>query len=147
MRYFADTTSPLAEAVHRVQADTDANFAKAEATGGPDDLKRDGIDIARERKELERARQREATQEAERRDTLKTIAHQAAADAVAAWDRGDAFFAPVLFQPLTRVDAGWETALTQITEVGWHLDSWQVLGPAPEPFGHTVTLIQTLFTR
>jgi hypothetical protein len=90
---------------------------------------------------------RRLREEQERQATLDRIRRQAAEDAAAAWDREDRYYAPVLFQPLARTDGDWEAALTEISQVGWRLDSWHVIGPAPEPFGQTVTLIQTLFVR
>lgn len=53
----------------------------------------------------------------------------------------------MLFQPIWRNDEGWERALKDITVIGWALQSWNVIGSAPEPFGSKVTLIQTLFVR
>lgn len=78
---------------------------------------------------------------------LIEIRERAVDDARVAWQAGETYFAPVLFQPLKRDDARWEVALGDIAAVGWTLDSWQVIGPAPEPFDARVTLIQTLFTR
>ena len=151
--YFAAATSPIVEALTRLRSGNEENLAKidqerarmVESGMSPDQF---GIlDPAKQRREFAASEHREAREEAERRTTLDEIRSQATADAGTAWDRGEVFFAPVLFQPLARTDGGWEAALTQITQVGWRLDSWQVIGPAPDPFGHTVTLIQTLFIR
>jgi hypothetical protein len=88
-----------------------------------------------------------AALESERRAALSTIRDQVIEDAQAAWNSGQGFFAPVLFQPLVRTGVDWEGTLSDITAIGWRLDSWQVVGAAPEPFEATVTLIQSLFTR
>lgn len=93
------------------------------------------------------ARQKHEAVEDERRAALSDIRKQVVEDARAAWQSGGAFFAPVLFQQLARDGAGWETALEEVTTIGWRLDSWQVIGAAPTPFEHAVTLIQTLFVR
>jgi len=80
-------------------------------------------------------------------EPLLQIRQQAVADARTAWDAEDRYFAPILFQPLKRDTPIWEVALTEITSIGWHLDSWQVIGFAPEPLNRSVTMIQTLFKR
>lgn len=106
-----------------------------------------GVDIDKVRRDRDKLREQVEAEKAEGRAALDGIREQAVADAQAAWDRGDAYFAPVLFQPMARDGGGWEVALQEITEFGWRLDSWQVIGPAPAPFMATVTLIQTLLTR
>lgn len=108
-------------------------------------LSRPDVDEAK-RKRDDLLREHEAVED-ERRAALSKIREQAIADARAAWNAGNAFFAPVLFQQLARDGAGWEVALQEVTAVGWRLDSWQVIGAAPSPFESTVTLIQTLFVR
>lgn len=99
------------------------------------------------RQQRDEARRRSEEAEDVARQTLAEIRQQAVSDAEEAWNAGEGFFAPVLAQPLRREGSGWEGALRDITAIGWRLDSWQVIGPAPEPFGSAVTLIQTLFVR
>lgn len=152
MKYFAVMTSRAAELLAQLHASTQVSLNEAEAarermreSGFDPDLY--GIsDLATERDRTDAAVQQAAQQEAERRAALSEIGFQATRDAHTAWDRGDTFFAPILCQPLGRLGVDWETALTQITEIGWRLNAWQVIGPAPEPFDR-VTLIQTLFER
>lgn len=121
-----------------------------------DSVERSGLDVQKylsdfdpamgQREHDESLRDHQAV-EGKLRETLRSIREQAGKDAHAAWVGDEEYFAPVLFQPLIRQEAGWETALKEITAIGWILDSWQVIGPAPAPFGGTVTLIQTLFAR
>lgn len=99
-------------------------------------LSRPDVDEAK-RKRDDLLREHEAAED-ERRAALSKIREQAIADARAAWNASNAFFAPVLFQQLARDGAGWEVALQEVTAVGWRLDSWQVIG-APSPFESTVT--------
>jgi len=106
-----------------------------------------GIDLAKLERHRDDARREHEAFERERRAELSKIRKQAVKDARAAWNAGDAFFAPVLFQQLARDGAGWEVALQEVSAIGWRLDSWQVIGPAPSSFEGTVTLIQTLFVR
>lgn len=99
------------------------------------------------KRKLDDARRRLAEEEAIVEASLSEIRHQVISDAQGAWAASDLYFAPVLFQKLKRAGAGWESMLVEITAVGWRLDSWQVIGPAPEPFGTSVTLLQALFVR
>jgi len=151
--YFAAGTSSLDEALRQLRATNEEGLAKIDQArasiveGGMSPDQFGILDPGKLRRESAAAEHRWALEEAERRTTLDHIRGRATADAHTAWDRDEMYFAPVLFQPLARTDGGWETALTHITQVGWRLHSWQVIGPAPEPFGYTVTLIQTLFIR
>lgn len=153
MKYFAAATSPYAEALARLRASNEESLKRIENARAR--LKESGtdpdmygiLDPVKQRSENATSEEKWAQEEAARRALLDEIRQQADADAGSAWHRGDRFFAPVLFQTLARSDGDWEAALTQITELGWRLDSWQVIGPAPDPFSYTVTLIQTLFTR
>lgn len=131
--------------------------AKAEEAAAR--MGRSGSDLAaslvdESRRHLDKARhdretklQERETRAAELQTALSAIRGQAVLDAEVAWRAGDAFFAAVLFQPLERAGDGWEVALSEVIAIGWRLDSWQVIGPAPSPFEGRVTLIQTLFVR
>jgi hypothetical protein len=119
----------------------DETIAKLERLGGPDVL------IARSKEAHSRALKRLTKRDEGHRAALSTIRQQAVLDAQGAWNKGDAYFALVLFQTLKRDEGGWELAIQEIAATGWRLDSWRVIGPAPSPFGSAVTLILTLFTR
>ncbi|NLI19754.1 MAG: hypothetical protein GX427_13265 [Actinomycetales bacterium] len=99
------------------------------------------------RRDRDERRQEQKTKKAELQAALSEICDQAVQDAQVAWGAGEPFFAPVLFQQVVRDRLGFEDALREITTIGWRLDSWQVIGPAPSPFEGRVTLIQTLFIR
>jgi hypothetical protein len=77
---------------------------------------------------------------------LDDICRQVMEDAHSLWEAGRGYFAPVLYQTVMRSDASIEKLIDRIIDVGWQFNSWQVIGPAPEPFGHRVTLIQAIFS-
>lgn len=149
MDYFASATSPIESIFHATDASIEATWEETESHSGETLalLAARGTDVAKERRKRGEARQRAAERERERQQSLAQVARRATHDAATAWDRGDAVFAPVLFQTLMRVEMGWEAALSEISQLGWRLDSWQVIGPAPDPFSYTVVMIQTLFKR
>ena len=149
MDYFASNTSSLAHLGELTRVSIESKWAELEGRVGKTLAHFDlgGIDVAKKRVEHAQARQREAEEELGRQRSLAQIVRRATQDATQAWERGDPVFAPVLFQPLMRVECGWEAATSEISRVGWTLDSWQIIGPAPDPFNFTVTLIQTLFKR
>lgn len=153
MTYFASGTSATARAESQLLASTEEDLTKLEESrarlvaSGEDPENWRIPDPARHRQRRAEYEAGCAQEEVERQVTLDRLRDQVVTDGRAAWEQGARFFAPVLFQPLARTTGHWETALTEVTEIGWRLDAWDVIGPAPDPFGYTVTLIQTLFVR
>ncbi len=159
MRYFSLRFTPEAESIDasiesRLRAERKFSETRAifERAGEDPDLYvprlRDEAAVAsRREQELEGMRRRADAAEVPLREALTGVRQQAVSDALGAWSGGELFFAPLLFQPRWRDGERWERALHEIAEIGWRLQSWQVVGPAPEPFGPRVTLIQTLFVR
>ncbi|MFB8230619.1 hypothetical protein [Cellulosimicrobium sp. NPDC055967] len=152
MRYFATRATSVDV---RLASTQDAENEAAEARASLERLGEDpdlwlsralgGTPESAARREEDRRSADDA--EAAAREDLAGVRRQAVSDARDAWAAADQYFAPVLFQPVSRDGERWERALHEIAEIGWRLQSWQVVGPAPEPFGSRVTLIQTLSVR